>query len=938
MLCIEEEWENLYPVCIFVSLHLQCCLKESIAARHTYNMIKIHFYIRFNTRFGESLLLSGNIPQLGGMVSGAAVTMNYLNEEYWSYDLELHTTPADLPGLIQYKYLFKDKSGRITEEWNDGKLIDIKKITATEIHMQDTWNFAGQYDNVFFTSPFREVRLPNAKSPVKPLPYQGSTHIFKVKAPLLQKDEVICLLGGSALLGEWNTARPVWMTMENNWWTAKINLLTDTFPVAYKYAVYNKKLKQFIRYEDGDNRLLHDSPGEKKLIILHDGFVHFADATWRGAGVTIPVFGLRSTKSLGTGEFTDIKLLVDWAKKTGFRLIQLLPVNDTTDTHTWRDSYPYNAISAFALHPLYLNVESIARKEDEQIIKSLGKKKKQLNGLEEIDYEEVMRYKWKIIKQLYQAQKNIFFQGEPYQQFQEANQHWLIPYAAYSYLRDKNSTSKYTAWKQYSSYDKKAIEKLTGVGQKHFDDVGIYYFIQFHLHAQLKAATDYAHENGIIVKGDIPIGVNRYSCDAWMEPELFHMDMQAGAPPDDFAVKGQNWGFPTYNWERMKQDGYEWWHRRFKQMSNYFDAFRIDHILGFFRIWSIPAHAVEGVMGHFVPAIPVDAEVFSKRGTYFDYRRFCEPYITDAVLYELLGENRNLVKDFLELDEDGSYHLKASFSTQRKVETYFAALEINEENILLQSVLYDLISNVILFEEEGSQRKQYHFRIAIENTSSFRHLDGRLQQQLRALYIEYFFRSQDEVWATHAMYKLPALKRSTNMLICGEDLGMVPHCVPEIMRQLGILSLEIQRMPKQAGVEFFNPANAPYMSVITPSTHDMSTIRAWWEENREKTQHFFNNEMLHPGLAPYYCEPWINKAIVIQHLYSPAMWSVFLLQDLMGIDGKLRREDPAKERINIPAIPRYYWRYRMHITLEQLLKEKDFNNELISYIHSSGRV
>jgi 4-alpha-glucanotransferase len=322
---------------------------------------------------------------------------------------------------------------------------------------------------------------------------------------------------------------------------------------------------------------------------------------------------------------------------------------------------------------------------------------------------------------------------------------------------------------------------------------------------------------------------------------------------------------------------------------------------------------------------------------HFDYRRFCEPYITDAVLYELLGENRNLVKDFLELNEDGSYNLKASFSTQRKVETYFAALEINEENILLQSVLYDLISNVILFEEEGSQRQQFHFRIAIENTSSFRHLDGHLQQQLRALYIDYFFRRQDEVWATHAMYKLPALKRSTNMLICGEDLGMVPHCVPEIMRQLGILSLEIQRMPKQAGAEFFNPANAPYMSVITPSTHDMSTIRAWWEENREKTQHFFNNEMLHPGLAPYYCEPWINKAIVIQHLYSPAMWSVFLLQDLMGIDGKIRREDPAKERINIPAIPRYYWRYRMHITLEQLLKEKDFNNELISYIHSSGR-
>ena len=900
-------------------------------------MIKIHFYIRFNTRFGESLQLLGNIPQLGNLVEDSAVTMNYLNEEYWSYVLELSTPAADLPAVIQYKYLFKDKMGRVTEEWSDGKVIALQKISAQEIHLQDTWNFAGQYENVFFTSPFQEVLLPTAPSPVKPASYRGNTHVFKVKAPLLQKDEVICLLGGAEVLGQWDTTCAVWMSRENNWWTTKVNLSGVVLPVAYKYAVYHTKTKAFIRYEDGDNRLLYDNADKKRLIILHDGFVHFKHAAWRGAGVNIPVFSLRSKKSLGAGEFTDIRLLVDWAKKTGIRMIQLLPVNDTTATHTWKDSYPYNAISAFALHPLYLNVEMIARKEDAQIVRSLGRKRKQLNDLSEIDYEEVMRYKWEIIKQLYQAQKAEFFEQEAYKQFMDDNRHWLIPYAAYSYLRDKYHTSKYTEWKQHSNYDKKAVQKLSGTAQKHFDGIGLYYFIQFHLHVQLKDATAYAHANGVIVKGDIPIGVNRYSCDAWMEPELFHMDMQAGAPPDDFAATGQHGGFPTYNWQRIRHDGYAAWERRFKQMSNYFDAFRIDHVLGFFRIWSIPAHAVEGIMGRFVPAIPVDIAMFSEKGIAFNYSLFCEPYITDAVLYELLGENSNMVKDFLELRQDGSYALKPSFSTQRKVEAYFSSLEINEENVLLQLALYNLISNVILFEEEGSQQQQFHFRIDIEKTISFRHLDNNTQHQLKVLYNDYFFHRQEEVWATQAMYKLPALKRSTNMLVCGEDLGMVPHCVPEIMRQLGILSLEIQRMPKQAGAEFFNPANAPGLSVVTPSTHDMSTIRSWWEENREKTQHFFNNEMQHPGQAPYYCEPWINKAIIIQHLYSPAMWSVFLLQDMMGIDGKIRREDPAKERINVPAVPRYYWRYRMHITLEQLLKEDDFNNELISYIHSSGR-
>ncbi|HRQ49823.1 MAG TPA: 4-alpha-glucanotransferase, partial [Agriterribacter sp.] len=521
-------------------------------------MIRIHFYIRFNTRFGESLQLSGNIPQLGNLDPAAAVTMNYLNEEYWSYVLELHTPPADLPGDIRYKYLFKDTMGRVAEEWNDDKVIAVQKIAAGEIHLLDTWNFAGQYENAFFTSPFREVLLPFTLSPVKPAPYHGNTHVFKVKAPLLQKDEVICLLGGAAPLGEWDTARPVWMSRENNWWTTKVSLSGTVFPVAYKYAVYHSKSKAFIRYEDGDNRLLHDNAGKKKLTILHDGFVHFTHAAWRGAGVNIPVFSLRSKKSLGAGEFTDIRLLVDWAKKTGLRMIQLLPVNDTTATHTWKDSYPYNAVSAFALHPLYLNVEIIARPEDAQSIRSLGKKRKQLNALAEVDYEEVMRYKWEIIRQLYQAQKKTFFKQEAYGAFMNDNRHWLIPYAAYSYLRDTHKTFRYTEWKQHSRYDKKAVEELSDTAQKHFDGIGIYYFVQFHLHTQLKDAAAYAHANGVIIKGDIPIGVNRYSCDAWMEPALFHMDMQAGAPPDAFAVKGQNWGFPTYNWERMQQDGYNW--------------------------------------------------------------------------------------------------------------------------------------------------------------------------------------------------------------------------------------------------------------------------------------------------------------------------------------------------------------------------------------------
>lgn len=900
-------------------------------------MATIHFYIRFSTQFGQGLLLSGNIAQLGNGDITHAVNMQYLNESFWHFELQLENDLKDLPPVIEYKYLFREKNGSIYEEWPDGKCIDIKKITAEEICVTDTWNFAGQNENALYTDPFQKVLLPVSKSPVKPKPYRGNTHLFKVKAPLLQKDEALCLLGSSPTMGSWILDKAVWMSKEDIWWTVKLNLSKETFPIAYKYAVYNSATKKLVRYEDGDNRLLHDTAGKKKVTILHDGFLHCINNTWRGAGVAIPVFSLRSSNGSGVGEFTDLKLLTDWAKKTGLRLIQILPVNDTTDSKTWRDSYPYNAISAFALHPIYLNLEQIAGTEEEAILKQYSKKKKELNELPETDYEKVMQYKWNIIKKLYRQQKTTFLKDPSYLDFFETNRQWLVPYAAYSYLRDKYKTTDFTTWKEYAVFNAEAVEKLCSPSHKDFDQAGIYFFIQYHLHTQLKSAADYAHKNGIILKGDIPIGVNRYSCDVWMNPELFHTDMQAGAPPDDFAVKGQNWGFPTYNWEQMEHNNFEWWKRRFEQMSRYFDAFRIDHILGFFRIWSIPSHAVEGVMGHFVSALPVHINEFARKGITFEYARFCQPYINDTILQEILGENITPILEFLTAHADGTYSLKEAFVTQRQVEQYFAKQEINEQNVRLQSALFDLISNVILFEAEPSPSHQFHFRIDISATSSFKHLDTHTQNLLKELYADYFYHRQDEHWASIAMRKLPALKKSTNMLICGEDLGMVPACVPEIMRILGILSLDIQRMPKQPGIEFFNPATARYLSVITPSTHDMSTIRAWWEENREKTQHFFNHEMKHPGSAPFFCEPWINKFIIIQHLYSPAMWSIFQLQDIMGIDGKLRRKDPVAERINIPAIPRYYWRYRMHIPLENLLEETDFNTELLSYINLSGR-
>ncbi|MGB4843809.1 MAG: 4-alpha-glucanotransferase, partial [Ferruginibacter sp.] len=560
-----------------------------------------------------------------------------------------------------------------------------------------------------------------------------------------------------------------------------------------------------------------------------------------------------------------------------------------------------------------------------------AKQRKQLHENAVLNYEAVMQIKTAVIKELYLAEKEDFLSDIKFFEFFDVNRHWLVPYAAFSYLRDTNNTADFAYWKTNAVYKEDEIQELVSPYQKHYDDVAVHYYTQYHLHLQLKSATAYAHKKGIVIKGDIPIGICPNSVDTWMQPELFNMQEQAGAPPDAFTGKGQNWGFPTYNWAKMAENDFSWWRKRFEQMSEYFDAFRIDHILGFFRIWSIPAAEAEGVMGRFVPAKPLTINEFFQRRISFSRHRYAAPFINDKILKELFGKKTAAVKKtFLNDDE-----FKEAFNTQKKVAAYFGKQKNADENI--KQGLYDLLSNVILFEEAESLGQKFHFRIGMEETSSFKNLDEHSQKELKELYVDYFYHRQDELWKNEALKKLPQLKRSTDMLVCGEDLGMVPHCVPELMTQLGILSLEIQRMPKKMDVEFFHPNDAPYLSVVMPSTHDMSTIRGCWEEDAEKTKRYYNHLMGQAGKPPVYCEPDINKEIIVQHLYSPAMWAIFQWQDLIGISKKLRRKNSNEERINNPADNNHIWNYRMHITLEDLIKENEFNATLQTLVKASGR-
>jgi 4-alpha-glucanotransferase len=883
--------------------------------------MRVHFYLRFTTKFGQQIFLK---PQ-----QGEPLLMTYVNDEFWRCAMDVEPD-------FKYTYLIREQGSFDQESF--GVLAVAGHFATKEMTVVDTWNGTETIENTFYTQAFQKLLRPTRKEvPVAKL--KQPTHLFSIKVPVLQDHEVPVLVGSGASLHDWSTYQPVPMHQNGDNWTAVLQMQASEFPISYKYAIYNQVSGQVSRFEDGPNRTLYFGVNAGEVCDVRDGFIRLPVPRWRGSGVAIPVFSLRTAESFGCGAFTDMPQLADWAASVGMKVIQLLPINDTAATGTWTDSYPYASISAYALNPIYADPKAIAGKKHAALVAPVYKAFQQdLAKLEGVDYEVTLREKWNMLSALYAAMSEDVFKSKDYKAWFSDQKHWLEPYAAFCYLKDQYGTTDFNQWKKYNVYNAAEISKLTNPKSEAYEKIALHYFVQYQLHVQLKAATDYANAKGLIVKGDIPIGIYRYSADAWVEPELYNMNLQAGAPPDDFAVAGQNWGFPTYRWDRMKQDGLAWWRSRFNQMSLYFDAFRIDHILGFFRIWSIPLDAVQGILGRFEPAISVQLGELLEAGIPFDHDRFTKPYINTPIINEVFGlEAIQAVAIFLDTDDYRGYRIKERFNTQRKVEQWFEESERSKTAEILRDGMYTILANVILFETQSLYGTAYHFRYGIHDTLSFKYLDGHTQNQLRRLYHNYFFQRQDAFWEREAMEKLPALKRATSMLICGEDLGMVPACVPDVMEKLAMLSLEIQRMPKAIGVAFADPRTAPYLSVVTPSTHDMSTIRGWWEEDRSVSERFYRESFHSESVPPAFCEPWINRAVVEQHLASPAMWSIFQLQDLMGMDGQLRFNNPQQERINEPANPKHYWRYRMHLSLEQLQKEASFNTLLSELIRGYGR-
>lgn len=879
----------------------------------------IQFHIHYKTNTPAVIAIEYKQKEGGKQT----VHMQSYDGENWL--LSLDWDKSDL----EYSYLYIADNSSVTREWGQPRTLQFERDDKY-YYVNDFWKSRDNIHHAFLTSAFSEAIFNRQKNKTqKKIKPAGTSNVLEMSLNVTLPSHLsLGVIGNTESLGKWLKPVAMQTTRYPSW---KITIPVETFEIGiqYKYVILDNKTGDIVEWEVGENRQFKRFLPEVDVYtcVIHDqDFRH--GHPWKGTGVAIPIFSLRSANGFGIGEFSDLIPFADWAESVSLKIIQVLPVNDTIANKTWQDSYPYAAISVFALHPMYVNIEKIAAFGDKTTARQYQEDKIRLNKLDQVDFEEVMTKKWFYLKTLFDQEKNNLSKDVSYATFKKENLSWLLPYAWFCVLRDEFGTCRYEEWPSHANYNARALEKRYKSDAAFRENADFYMFVQYQAHQQLTAARDHARSKSIALKGDLPIGIYRHSCDAWVAPHLYNMNEQAGAPPDDFSELGQNWGFPTYNWLEMSKDGFSWWKSRMKKLNEYFDVLRIDHILGFFRIWQIPGNQISGTMGLFNPRLPFTKDEIIRSGLTGPVERYTKPFLTEELLRHHLADVTDCIETFFDKKENGMYEFKPAFADQKSIHDYIVLHPAHAEK---EAILLKLFTEVIFIEEEISGQHYYNPRITVHTTYSFTCLDEGQKRIVQQLYNHYYFSRHDEFWKNQALWKLPALLDASNMLICGEDLGMIPNSVPDVMRAMNILSLEIQRMPKGTS-RFGQVSQYPYYSVSSPSSHDMPTIRGWWEKDHEMAKEFYYQYMQGYGYTPMKCEPRIVQFIVEDHLAGPSMLAVFPLQDLAGMDADIRRLDADAEQINEPSNPKHYWRFRFHIPVEELTARTSFNQKLRALI------
>ncbi len=649
------------------------------------------------------------------------------------------------------------------------------------------------------------------------------------------------------------------------------------------------------------------------------------------SGVLVPLSALRTASTIGSGEFADLPALAQWCVATGLDMIQILPVNDTG----WQAS-PYSALSAFALHPLYLRVADLpeiellrarARTDVEQRLNTLRDRHANDRRLRYGPYMDakraVLRCIWYEVFELADAGT------PPARAIVDASQRffddrlWIAEYAAFKTLKIEHAGASWREWAGWEHPDADSIRAL-------FDDPArrrdlLYYgWLQMRLHEQFAAAADAVAVQGVLLKGDIPIMVNDDSADFWAHRDYFSDELRAGAPPDGGNPLGQNWGLPTYDWNALERDDYRWWRDRLIAADRFYAAYRIDHVLGFFRIWGVAVTNDTGALGRFVPGVSADLKRLAEYGMDCGRVRWlAEPHLSGSTLVGDFGDEAEAVRReaLVQIDGEDLYLFAESIRGERDI----ARLPVSDH--AKTRLAHHYRDRALISVGADGYVPTWCFG----DCSRFRALNDDERAGVARLARD-LMEESTAAWEAQARKLLGFMQDTTGMLACAEDLGAIPDCVPDVLSDLGILGLRIPRWTRrwtEGGQPYISPADYPPLTVCAPSVHDTSTLREWWLSETDRDA--FWRTLGLDATAPSDYTPETARAILGALFEGSSRICVVQLQDLFALVAGMTMDEPEAERVNVPGtLSDFNWGYRANHTIEELLA----NDELTGAVHA----
>lgn len=636
-------------------------------------------------------------------------------------------------------------------------------------------------------------------------------------------------------------------------------------------------------------------------------------------GVLVPVFSLRTPDSTGVGEFLDLVPLAEWCQSCSLDLIQLLPVNDTGD-----DASPYNALSAFALHPVYCRVQVVPEyaRLDPAVQKAVDKQLSSLkSNKNNFEYMKVRSTKISVLKTIFEAFEPAIKTNKELKSWLADNP-WAKDYGVFMALKDQHQRAGWKFWREeVRRGSRNLIDRLWE--QKEISGAALFWaWLQFRIEEQFLLAVKSLDEKGITLKGDIPIMMNEDSVDVWSQPENFFLDLRAGAPPDMFSRMGQNWGFPIYNWDYLEAHDYSWWRSRLKQADKFYHAFRIDHVLGFFRIWTIPHENTEGILGYFKPSIFLSLNELANLG--FDKGRvhwLAEPHIPGQRLNDLFGMRSIEIigRCFDRIGEEDLYLFKPEIQGERTIHD-LPLMQDEKEHLL--GMFRD---RALIRVDDGLYSPSWTFRdcwryhlLGEQEKQSFERLVGMRQGE------------SEKLWASQGEKLLKFMRETVPMLACAEDLGTIPDCVPGILEKTGVLSLKIPRWARfygQPGQPWIRPQNYPFLSVCATSVHDTSTLREWWETDGDHESFWY--AIGGEGPCPHDYNPETARVVLGKIFETSSALCVVQLQEFFALHGPFRVDQASSERVNVPGtVGEHNWSWRLPFNIEKMAADKGFVKEV----------